>query len=138
MMINDARSEWYRTENLEFLYLELLKDSDMIFIFFNFIFGLAGKVFQSSADTDTAWDKDVVHVGTKSRIVRETEKKSDVMAFVMSSTLIWPKFGMIRVSIFVGIDQTFENGFREIIFTKKESGKPIKISPTVKMNGLEK
>ena len=60
----------------------------MIFIFFNFIFGLAGKVFQSSADTDTAWDKDVVNVGTKSRIVRETEKKSDVMAFVMSLTLI--------------------------------------------------
>ena len=29
---------------------------------------------------------------------------------------------MIRASIFAGIDQTLENGFREIIFTKKESG----------------
>ena len=44
MMINDARSEWNRIEILDSLYLELLKDSDMIFIFLNFIFGLAGRV----------------------------------------------------------------------------------------------
>jgi len=30
---------------------------------------------------------------------------------------------MIQASIFAGIDQTLENGSREIIFTKKESGK---------------
>ena len=30
---------------------------------------------------------------------------------------------MIRANIFAGIDQTLENGFREIIFIKKVSGK---------------
>ena len=49
-------------------------------------------------------------------------KQPDVMAFVMSSILIWPKLETTRVNIFAGIDQTLENGFREIISPGKESG----------------